>query len=104
MAEIRWTLSAAEDIRLLEDWIARDSLLNAVDFTDRLVSSVDRLADAPLIGRVVPEFSSKSLRELIFRGYRIVYSADESCVTILRVVHGARDLRRLARSEPWSFE
>lgn len=41
MAEIRWSLTAAEDLRLLEDWIARDSLLNAVEFTNRLVGSVE---------------------------------------------------------------
>ena len=35
MAVIRWTLTAAEDLRLLEEWIARDSVLNAVEFTDR---------------------------------------------------------------------
>lgn len=104
MAEIRWTLTSSEDLRLLEDWIARDSLLNAIDFIDRLVASVGKLERAPLLGRVVPEFNQGSLRELIFRGYRIVYIAEESLVTILRVVHGARDLRRLADLEPWSFE
>ncbi len=104
MAEIRWTLTAAEDVRLLEDWIARDSLLNAVNFTDRLIESVGILADLPMRGRVVPEFNQARLRELIYRDYRIVYSADESRVTILRVVHGARDLRQLASREPWNLE
>jgi toxin ParE1/3/4 len=104
MAEIRWTLAAAEDLRLLEEWIARDSVLNAVEFTDRLVGSVDKLAEVPLIGRVVPEFSLETMREIIFRGYRIVYSVEADTVTILRVIHGALDLRRLATRQPWSFE
>lgn len=104
MAEIRWTLTAADDLRLLEEWIARDSLLNAVDFTDRLIASVERLADSPLLGRIVPEFSRDPLRELLFRGYRVVYSVEAVHVTVLRVIHGARDLRRLAKREPWTFE
>ena len=104
MAQVRWTLTAADDVRLLEDWIARDSLLNAVDFTDRLIGSVEKLADSPLLGRIVPEFNQDRLRELIFRGYRVVYSVEGSFVTILRAVHGARDMRRLADREPWSFE
>lgn len=103
MADIRWTLTAAEDLRLLEDWIGRDSPLNAVDFTDRLVASVEKLAEAPRLGRVVPEFDREPLRELIFRGYRIVYAVGETTVTILRVLHGARDLRRVIDREPWSF-
>lgn len=104
MAEIRWTLTAADDVRFLEDWIARDSPLNAVDFTDRLIGSVEKLMDAPQLGRMVPEFNRERLRELIFRGYRVVYSVEGSLVTVLRVVHGARDMRRLAHQEPWSFE
>ena len=104
MAEIRWTLTAADDVRLLEEWIARDSPLNSVDFTDRLIGSVEKLADSPLLGRIVPEFTQDRLRELIFRGYRIVYSVEESFVTVLRVIHGARDMRRLAAREQWSFE
>jgi|SRR5579862_2635498 len=104
MAEIRWTLTAAEDLRLLEDWIARDSVLNAVEFTDRLVGAVDKLEQSALIGRVVPEFAEDRLREIIFRGYRIVYATDRATVTVLRVLHGALDLRRLAARVPWSFE
>ena len=104
MAEIRWTLTAADDVRLLEEWIARDSPLNAVDFTERLIGSAEKLAESPLLGRIVPEFNQDRLHELIFRGYRIVYSVEGSFVTVLRVIHGARDMRRLANREPWSFE
>ncbi len=104
MAEIRWTLIAAEDVRLLEDWIARDSPLNAVDFTDRLVKSVEKLGTAPLLGRVVPEFRDERIREIIFRRYRIVYSHISDRVSILRVVHGARDLAALLSREPWCLE
>ncbi len=104
MAELRWTLSATEDLRLLEEWIAKDSPLNAVDFIDRLVASAEKLTSSPLIGRLVPEFSKEGLRELIFRGYRIVYSAAPTQVTVFRVVHGARDLRALIEREPWTSE
>jgi plasmid stabilization system protein ParE len=104
VAEVRWSLTAAEDLRLLEEWIARDSPLNAVDFTDRLIASVERLADLPLSGRKVREFDDDSVREIIFRGYRIVYLLKGSQMTILRVVQGARDLRKLSQQEPWSFE
>jgi len=79
-------------------------MLNAVDFTDRLIGSVEKLEGSPLLGRIVPEFNQDRLRELIFRGYRVVYSVEGSSVTVLRVVHGARDMRRLADREPWSFE
>lgn len=37
------------------------------------------------------------------RGYRIVYLLKDEYVTILRVVHGARDLAELVRREPWEI-
>lgn len=41
---------------------------------------------------------------MIFRAYRVVYRVEGSGqVSILRVVHGARELRGLARREPWDF-
>jgi toxin ParE1/3/4 len=104
VAQVRWTLIAADDVRLLEEWISRDSPLHAVDFTDRLLGSVEKLQDSPLLGRIVPEFNDDRLRELIFRGYRIVYEVEGSLVTVLRIVHGARDIRGLADREPWSFK
>ena len=104
MAEIRWSLAAERDLREIEDFIARDAPLRAVAFINRLVEAVDNLDTAPLLGRIVPEFQREDLRELIFRAYRVVYRLEGSGqVTILRVVHGARELRVLATREPWDL-
>lgn len=70
---------------------------------DRIVGSVERLAVAPHVGRVVPEFNRQDLREIICRGYRVVYLLDGDDPTILRVVHGARDIKALAKREPWEI-
>ncbi len=59
------------------------------------------LATFPFSGRMVPEFEQNDLRELIQRPYRIVYLAKEDVVTILRVVHGARDMLGVSEREPW---
>jgi plasmid stabilization system protein ParE len=32
MAQIRWSLTASEDLQELEDFIARDSVLHAIQF------------------------------------------------------------------------
>ena len=104
MAEVRWSLTAANDLEELEDFIARDSVLHAISFIDRIVQSADKLESSPSLGRIVPEFGRPELRELLFRGYRIVYLSKEEGVTILRVVHGARDLAEFARKEPWVID
>ena len=103
MAKVRWSLTAGDDLRELEDFIARDSVLHAIQFIDRIVESAETLQTVPQLGRVVPEFSQPDLRELLFRGYRIVYLLKDEYVTILRVVHGARDLAELVRHEPWEI-
>ncbi|MBP6265345.1 MAG: type II toxin-antitoxin system RelE/ParE family toxin [Nitrospira sp.] len=103
MAQVSWSLSAGQDLQDIEDFIARDSVLHAINFVDRVVESVGALLKTPHIGRMVPEFNRPDLRGLIFRGYRIVYLLQEDMVFILRVVHGSRDLLGLVRREPWEI-
>ncbi len=83
MAQVRWSLTAGNDLQGIEDFIARDSVLHAITFVDRIVESADSLLKPPHIGRVVPVFNRFDLRELIFRGYRIVYLLQEDTVFIL---------------------
>lgn len=103
MAQVRWSLTAGNDLQDIEDFIARDSVLHAVTFVDRVVESAETLLKTPQIGRIVPEFNRTDLREVIFRGYRVVYLLRNNEVLILRVVHGARDLLALVRREPWDL-
>jgi plasmid stabilization system protein ParE len=50
MAEVRWSLTAAEDLRDVAETVARDSPVYAVRLTDRLVEAVERLEPFPLSG------------------------------------------------------
>ena len=103
MADLRWSLAAERDLRLLEEFIAHESPLRAVAFVDRLIQSAEILRSTPQLGRSVPEFDRPEVRELIFRGYRVVYVLDASVVTIARVVHGARDLASLVNRDAWNL-
>ncbi|MEK7762266.1 MAG: type II toxin-antitoxin system RelE/ParE family toxin [Nitrospirota bacterium] len=103
MAQVRWSLTAGNDLQDIEDFIARDSALHAITFVDRMVESTETLLTNSHIGRVVPEFNRQDLREVIFRHYRIVYLVKDDNIFILRVVHGARDLQALVRREPWDI-
>lgn len=104
MADLRWSLTAEEDLQAIEDFIAKDSVLHAVNFVDRLINAAEQLTHSPKVGRVVPEFNRDDLREILVRAYRIVYQLRGETVTVLRVVHGARDLASLVRREPWILE
>ncbi|WP_447974176.1 type II toxin-antitoxin system RelE/ParE family toxin [Nitrospira sp. Kam-Ns4a] len=53
MAEVRWSLTASRDLQDLEEFIARDFILHAINFSDRIVESAEALQSAPQRGRVV---------------------------------------------------
>lgn len=61
-------------------------------FVRQILHAVERLADFPESGRVVPEFDQTSLREVVCRPCRIVYRVkpEEHTVEIARVWHAAR--------------
>jgi plasmid stabilization system protein ParE len=48
-------------------------------------------------GRVVPEFSDPSIREVFAFRYRLLYRVEAGRVTVLAFVHGARDFERWRR-------
>ena len=45
MAQIRWSLTAGNDLQDIEDFIARDSVLHAITFVDRIVESAENAPD-----------------------------------------------------------
>lgn len=83
-------LQAVEDLEAIQAYVARDSEHYAALLVERLFASVDRLGTFPESGRVVPEFQSADLRELIVGSYRIVYRLGDDSVAVLTVFHGAR--------------
>ncbi len=64
----------------------------------RLLGTLDVLAAAPLIGRVRNEYPG-SLRSFPVRSHMIFYLPlpDKAGIVVWRVVHGARNLRRIIR-------
>ncbi len=56
---------------------------------NELFDSVERLADFPESGRVVPEVGVRRIRELIFGAYRVIYTVKDK-VEILTVHRGSQ--------------
>ncbi|MCP3977738.1 MAG: type II toxin-antitoxin system RelE/ParE family toxin [bacterium] len=73
----------------IRSFVSRDSPHYAELLIRRLVAAVDRLRSFPTSGRVVPEFGDASLREVVWRNYRIVYRRVGRQVVILTVFHGS---------------
>lgn len=92
---VTWSQEACENLVDIEEFIARDSLERAVRFVDALIDHAEAiLVENPRSGRTVPEIGNNpDIRELIYRGYRVVYRLNGDLIEILTVFEGHRLLR-----------
>ncbi|MEO5910871.1 MAG: type II toxin-antitoxin system RelE/ParE family toxin [Pelobium sp.] len=95
MVIIIWTDLAVNDLKSIHDYIAQDSKFYAQRYIQKLTSRVDQLQKFPESGKIVPEFNTESIRELIEGNYRLVYKIKSEYIGILRVHHAARILRNI---------
>ena len=88
---ISFAESAVRDLEDVRSWYTDQS---APEVGERLVrqviARVEQLGEFPESGRVVPEFATQWLRELIHPPFRIVYRLDEQAVRVVRVWRSER--------------
>jgi len=87
-----WSPAARDDLRDIVRFIAHDNPQRAESFGYELMTRTDILHDHPEAGRMVPEYRSSRIREIVYRPYRIIYRLDieRQIVEIARVWHAAR--------------
>jgi plasmid stabilization system protein ParE len=90
MVEIRWTEQAVADLTAITEFIAQDSHEYACLVASDILDAVDRIADFPKSGRVVPEVQDPAIREVILGNYRIAYRLRGYGVEILTIYHSSR--------------
>jgi len=90
MIEVIWVPSAIDDLRKIQEYIARDSMNYARKFTEDAFNSTERLTIFPKSGRVVPEYGNPNIREIGHGSYRIIYELVNGEVHVLAVIHGRR--------------
>ena len=98
--KLEWTEPALLDLENLREYIAKDSEYYAARFVARIIDAAGTLQELPRIGRVVPEAEDETIRELLFRNYRIMYRVEADRVLILTVIHGNRDISQ-RMPKPW---
>jgi len=82
------------DLKEIFDFIAEDSIRYATITSNTIYQRVQPIMDNPLIGRIVPEFNRKLVKELIVGNYRIIFRIkSDAQVDILRIYHTGRLLK-----------
>jgi plasmid stabilization system protein ParE len=66
-----WSDRALERVRETARYIAADDPAAAVRWASELFDAVERLAEFPESGRLVPELEARGVRELVYGAYRV---------------------------------
>jgi plasmid stabilization system protein ParE len=93
--QVAWAETAWRDLERIADYIAEDSPGYAAAFVRRVRDRARSLEEMAERGRVVPELEEPAVRELIVGSYRLIFEIDDATVSILGLIHGARDLASL---------
>lgn len=89
--EIHWSDRAKDDLAAIGEYIAADDPVAAMRWVDRLIADVERAAEMPHAGRLVPEFADRGdLREVLRRTYRVVYRVRDEAIEVLTIFEGHR--------------
>ena len=95
--KIRWTEPAVLDLESIKNYISRDSEYYAYEFIARMFEAIEKLDADPKTGKKVRELRDRSIRELIFQGYRVVYRFSEEEILILAILNIAANSRKMKR-------
>ena len=90
--KIFWSPLAVDRVSEIAHYMAQDNPAAAERWINEVFKKVEELKAFPEKGRVVPEANNKSIRELIYGNYRIIYRIEEKKFSVLTVRHGKQML------------
>ena len=97
MVKITWSKQAIEDIHRIQEYYSDFAVTFSIQLVDQIFDKENLIADHPEIGRIVPELNNKSVREIIFRNFRIIYAIfDSQRISILTVHESSRPLSNIS--------
>jgi plasmid stabilization system protein ParE len=94
-----FTPDAQVDLLDIGETIARDNPERAASYVSELLDRTAQIAGQPTLYRLRPEWG-KAVRSARFGSYLILFEMSEEGVTVLRYLHGRRDIGSLMPKEP----
>jgi toxin ParE1/3/4 len=91
--QIIWSEPALRDLERVYAFIADDSERYALAQVRKLLTSVRRLEQFPLSGKVVANLGRDDVREIVVPPYVLMYQVNQRLqrVEVMLVIHGSRD-------------
>ena len=87
-----WSNTAIEHLLTLFEQISKDSPLYAQRIIERLIDRSEQIAVFPLMGREVPEYQVRDIREVLEPPFRLIYQLHADQIDVLAVIHSTRIL------------
>jgi|SRR3989339_1126374 len=89
--KISFALSAVSDLEDVLEFYNEQKVPHVGErLVQKIFQDIELLSEQPDIGRIVPEFDLKNLKELIRPPFRIVYRRDTDKIRIIRVWRSER--------------
>ena len=82
---IKYKPKFERELKIIFDFIAKDSLSRAREFRNELIAKIERTAQTPFICRKSINCNDESIRDLIFKGYVIPYLIDDEVIYVLGI-------------------
>ena len=89
-----WSDETTSDLGSIYEYISRDSEYYARRTVERIIKKDTQISAFPYAGTPVPEYHDEAIRQIFEGNYRIIYHIGTEMVTILTIVHSARNLLR----------
>jgi plasmid stabilization system protein ParE len=91
---IHYTTRFVHELDEQADYLAQYSAKRVALMVDSVFRQLDLLHQHPRMGRIVPEFGNETIRELLYRQYRIIYRLiSPERIDVLTLQTGLRPLQ-----------
>ena len=82
---IIWSHCALERAAEIADYIAEDNPSAAKKWITQLFEHVKKIEQFPESTRIVHEINDPTIREVVFKNFRIIYEIQNNCINVLTV-------------------
>ena len=93
--KVFWTETAVENLSAIYTYIAQNSPRYATRIIDRITKRSQQLANFPLSGRIVPEFETEQIREVIEVHIELSITSSPNKLMYLLLYTGHRKLHQV---------
>ncbi len=90
--KVFWTDTAVKHLSGIYAYIAQNSPQYARRVVYLLTRRSEQISKFPSSGRIVPEFETEQIREVIEGSYRIIYYIKPDQIDVLAVIHGSQQI------------